>query len=84
MSDVVNFFLAFHEHIIDVNLHCFSDFFSEHTVYEALVSCSRIPKSEGHHFEIVDAFSSYERCFGNIIARHLYLVEPLKRVHKTQ
>ena len=53
MLDVVEAFLGFHKHIVDVSLHGVSQQRSEYLSFQPLISCPDIPQAKRHHIVAV-------------------------------
>ena len=81
---MISLFKGCYEHIIDVDLHCFSELFGKHAVDESLVSCASILKTDRHHPVAVSAAVSYECGFPLIAGVHHDLIVPGERIHEGQ
>ena len=49
MLGVVKVFFGFHEHVVDIGLHCVAQQRSEYLSHQPLISCPSILKLERHH-----------------------------------
>ena len=74
--------LTLNEHVIDVNLYCFTDLIGEHLVDEVLVGCSRILKTEGYDFVAIQAPVCHERGMNLVRLVHLDLVLSRVCIHE--
>lgn len=63
---MVNFFEAFDEHIIDINLHVLIDLVFEDIVNQALVGGSYNFQIEGHYFKIINTFFMIKIIFSSL------------------
>ena len=65
---------GFDEHVVDINLHRFTELFREHTVHESLVSCISVFEAEGHYLVAIVSAIGDERSLLAIVRVHHNLV----------
>ena len=75
---------GFDEHIVDINLHCFTELFIEHTVHESLVSCAGVFEAEGHYPVAIGPAISNERSLLAIVGIHQNLIVTREGIHERQ
>ena len=75
-------FDGFHEHVINIHRHCFSELFEEHTVDESLISGASTLKTEQHYLVAVSVAVSNKCSFLLIIRVHHDLIIPEECVHE--
>ena len=79
---VVLFFFALDEHIVDVHFHVLPNLLAEHLVYQSLVRGSCVLQTKRHDPEAVEPLVGDEGYLFLIFLGHLYMVVPKKCVHE--
>ena len=73
---------GFDEHVVDINLHRFSELFGEHSVYETLVSCTGVFEAEGHYLIAISSAIGNERSLLAIVKVHHNLIITCEGIHE--
>ena len=73
---------GFDEHVVDIDLHRFTELFGEHTVHESLVSCAGVFEAEGHYLVAISSAISNERSFLAIVGIHHNLIVTRDGIHE--
>lgn len=81
MDFVVLFFERFNEHIININLHNFSELVGKHTVDELLIGCTCILQTERYYFVAIRA-AICDECSFLIVGIHHDLIVTRKGIHE--
>ena len=74
MLHVISCFEGFDEHVVDINLHRFSELFGEHSVHESLVSCTSVLEAERHYLIAISSAIGNERILLAIVGIHPNLI----------
>ena len=63
-------FLAFHDHVVHIDLHIPAYLLAEHLVYQSLVRCTCVLQPKQHDFVAIQALASDECSFFLIFLLH--------------
>ena len=73
---------GFDEHIVDINLHYFTELFGEHTVHKSLVSCASVFEAEGHYPVAISSAISNECSVFAIVGIYHNLIVTREGIHE--
>ena len=74
MRYVISCLEGFDEHVVDIDLHFFTELFGEHPVHESLVCCTGVFEAEGHYLVAVCSAIGNECSFLAIVGIHHNLI----------
>lgn len=84
VEDMVGFFEALGEHVIDVDFHISINLVFENLIHQVLVGDSCILQTKRHHFIVVNTFVDHDGDILLILGSHPDLVVSPEGIHKAK
>ena len=73
---MASFVQTLHKHVVNVHLHVLSYLWTEHVIYQPLISCPCVLQTEGHYLVAKQTLVGNEGGFFLVNFVHLYLIIP--------